>query len=47
MHDFHCKNADEMYSDVLTDCVRNIKETQKEVDDKRRKMEKIYEEGKF
>ena len=45
MHDFHCKNADEMYSSILADRVRNMKETQKGVDDMCREMEKIYEEG--
>lgn len=45
MHDFHCKNADEMYSSILADRVRNIKETQKGVDDMCQEMEKIYNEG--
>ena len=29
MHDLHCKNADDMYSKVLEDRVRKLKETQK------------------
>lgn len=45
MHDFHCKNADEMYSSILADRVRSIKETQKGVDDMCKEMEKIYIEG--
>ena len=45
MHDFHCKSPDDMYSRVLAERVRSIKETQKGEDDMCREMEKIYEEG--
>ena len=30
MHDLYCKNADDMYSKVLADRVRELKETQKD-----------------
>lgn len=42
MHDFHCKNADEMYSKVLADRVRALKETPKGVDNMCRELEQIY-----
>lgn len=45
MHDFHCKNADDMYSKVLADRVRTLKETPKGVDNMCRELEKIYVEG--
>ena len=45
IHDFHCRNADEMYSTALAEQMRNIKETEKGVTDMCREMEKIYEEG--
>ena len=45
MHDFHCKSPDDMYSRVLAERVRSIKETQEGEDDMCREMEKIYEEG--
>ena len=32
MHDFHCKSADEMYSQVLAERVRELKETREGVD---------------
>ena len=31
-HDLHCKNADEMYSEILAKRVRELKETQKGVE---------------
>ena len=42
MHDFHCKNADEMYSKVLADRVRALKETPKGVDNMCRELEELY-----
>ena len=45
IHDFHCRNADEMYSETLAEQIRNIKETEKGVTDMCQEMEKIYEEG--
>lgn len=45
MHDFHCKNADEMYSDVLAARTRLLKETPEGVDIMSRELEEIYEAG--
>lgn len=45
MHDFHCKNADEMYSEVLADRVRALKETPKGVDTMCRELEQLYLDG--
>lgn len=45
MHDLHCKNADEMHSDILAKRVRELKETQKGVEDMCREMDQIYKEG--
>ena len=45
MHDFHCENADDMYSKVLADRVRSLKETPEEVDTMCRELEKIYLDG--
>ena len=45
MHDLHCKNADEMYSQVLAKRVRELKETREGVDSMCREMEQIYKEG--
>lgn len=45
MHDFHCKNADEMYSKVLADRVRALKETPKGVDNMCRELEQLYLDG--
>ena len=45
MHDFHCKNADDMYSKVLADRVRSLKETTEEVDTMCRELEEIYLDG--
>ena len=42
MHDFHCKHADEMYSKVLADRVRALKETPKGVDNMCRELEELY-----
>ncbi len=46
MHDFHCRNAEEMYSKILADRVRELKETQEGVDSMCIEMEKLYNEGK-
>ena len=45
MHDFHCKDAREMYSEILAGRMKELKETQKGVDLMCREMEKIYCEG--
>ena len=45
MRDFHCKNAEDMYSTVLSERVRELKETQEGVDVMCHEMEKIYSEG--
>lgn len=45
MHDLHCKNPDEMYSEILASRVRELKETQEGVDIMCREMDKIYSEG--
>ena len=45
MRDFHCKNADEMHSEVLADRVRALKETQGGVESMCREMEQIYQRG--
>ena len=41
MHDLNCKNAEEMYSRVLADRVRELKETEEGVEPMCREMEKI------
>lgn len=45
MHDLNCKKADEMYSSILAGRVRELKETQKGVENMCREMDKIYNEG--
>lgn len=45
MHDFHCKNASEMYSPVLAERVRELKETLGG-ESMCEEMEKIYSEGR-
>ena len=45
MHDFHCKDADNMYSEILARRVRQLKESKKEVDDMCKEMDDIYKEG--
>ena len=45
MHDLHCKNAADMYSKILADRVRELKETQEGEDDMCRELEQIYSEG--
>ena len=45
MHDFHCKCADDMHSNVLADRVRQLKETTEGVDAMCREMEQIKNWG--
>lgn len=45
MHDFHCKRADEMYSKVLADRVRVLKEPSEEGDNMCRELEALYLDG--
>ena len=45
MHDFHCKDADEMYSEVLAKRVRELKETEEGVYSMCQEMDEIYNEG--
>lgn len=47
MRDFHCKRADDMYSAVLSERVRELKEVQEGVEGMCREMEKIYSEGEM
>ena len=46
MHDFHCKNADEMHSQLLASRVRALKETKEGVDNMCREMEKLCSDSK-
>ena len=45
MHDFHCKEAGEMYSSILANRVRELKETPKGVEFMCKEMDQIYQEG--
>ena len=45
MHDLHCKKADDMYSSVLAERVRTLKETPEGVEHMCREMDKLYNEG--
>ena len=45
MHDLHCKKADDMYSSVLAERVRTLKETPGGVEHMCREMDKLYNEG--
>ncbi|HIT06591.1 MAG TPA: PD-(D/E)XK nuclease family transposase [Candidatus Scybalocola faecipullorum] len=45
MHDLHCKNADEMYSEILAERMRELKETEKGVEHMCSEMDKLYNEG--
>ena len=45
MHDFHCKRADEMYSKVLADRVRVLKEPSEEGDNMCHELEALYLDG--
>ena len=44
MHDLHCKNADEMYSEILSKRVSELKETQKGENSMCEVLEKMMEE---
>ena len=45
MHDFHCKDASEIYSEVLARRVRELKETEEGVYSMCQEMDEIYNEG--
>lgn len=45
MHDLHCKDASEMYSDILSTRVRELKESEKGVEEMCKELEEIYNEG--
>lgn len=45
MHDMNCKNADEMYSKVLAERVRELKETEKGEEMMCKEMDEIFHEG--
>ena len=45
MHDLHCKDASEMYSDILSTRVRELKESEKGVKEMCKELEEIYNEG--
>lgn len=46
MHDLHCQNAEDMYSEVLANRVRELKETEEGVEVMCKEMEQIYSEGR-
>lgn len=45
MYDLQCRTAAEMFSEILAERVRELKETPKGVDDMCREMDEIYNEG--
>ena len=45
MHDLHCKEADKMYSNVLSASVQQLKETTEGVNQMCQELEEIYNEG--
>ena len=45
MHDLQCRNAEEMYSEILAGRIRELKETPEGVDSMCREMDEIYNEG--
>lgn len=47
MHDLHCKNANEMYSNVLAQRVSELKETEEGIDSMCKEMEWIYRESEL
>ena len=47
MHDFHCSRADDMYSEVLANRVRELKETQEGVKFMCKEIDKIYPAGEI
>ena len=46
MYDLHCKNAKDMYSDILSSRVYELKETEEGVKEMCKDMEEIYNEGR-
>lgn len=47
MHDFHCTKAEDMYSKVLAERIRVLKETQEGVEIMCKEMDKIYKAGEL
>lgn len=47
MDDLYCKNAEDMYSRVLAERVRELKETQEGMNQMCREMDQIYSEGEM
>ena len=47
MHDFHCKDAKDIHSEILARRVHELKETQKGVNFMCREMDAIYREGEM
>ena len=45
MHDLHCKEVDEMYSNILATRVHQLKETEEGVNQMCQELEEIYNEG--
>ncbi len=45
MHDLHCKEVDEMYSNILATRVHQLKETAEGVNQMCQELEEIYNEG--
>ena len=45
MHDLHCKETDEMYSNILSTRVHQLKETEEGVNQMCQELEEIYNEG--
>ena len=45
MHDFHCRDAAEMYSPILAKRVQKLKETPEDVGKMCQEMQKIKEDG--
>ncbi len=47
MHDFHCRDAKDIHSEILARRARELKETQEGVDFMCREMDAIYREGEM
>ena len=47
MHDFYCKDAEDIHSEILAKRVYELKETQEGVDTMCREMDQIYQEGEM
>ena len=45
MHDLHCKEADRMYSNILSARVHQLKQTEEGVKTMCQELEEIYNEG--